>query len=595
MIVLPVLVLAVLGGRGLVEMQRNVLDQARSQAQAQCEKRVKELQMELMRLLAAHPVPGKFDDPPKPVPAERAVSVEMLKDSRGTRYKAAVDLSSRKPWTTESGLPTDVLREFQRWQELGPEGQALNAHFRQRLMEMVLVDRPSVVTPQILGAIDPGNTTGWRDTWQGVLRAQAYLRNRAVPEYRGAQLVFDEGPVPGAEKSGRRGAWLFGNGVGVIENGGPGMLAPDTLNWASERIYTGLMAQRGWQITPNINTGHFLDLENRWVEPTDLPWCQLRVVLGPEARQPAVGSRMVGVEVLASAGDVPVVTALLGKPELLFGEQQGFLWWFGLLLAVSVLSALTGLYMLRRSIMRERALSDMKTNFIASVTHELRAPVASMRLLAEGLEAGHVTGEEKRRDYFRLMVEECRRLGALIANVLDLSRIERGSREFRLEETDLPALVRDTVRLHGPRAESLRLVIDCDVAELDPPAVVDALAVQQALANLLDNALKFAPRGSCVTVRLEQHELQSWRLSVEDHGPGVPAAERSRIFDAFYRVGSELRRETQGVGIGLAIVKHIVDAHRGRVWVESEPNKRTLFIVEAPLAQPPPHGLHSDH
>jgi two-component system sensor histidine kinase ResE len=121
---------------------------------------------------------------------------------------------------------------------------------------------------------------------------------------------------------------------------------------------------------------------------------------------------------------------------------------------------------------------------------------------------------------------------------------------------------------------------------------VDGRAIQQALVNLIDNAIKHSPKGGCVTVELEvsdggvptiNHQLSTINLSVSDHGSGIPLEEQQKIFERFYRRGSELRRETQGVGIGLSIVKHIVEAHGGRIRVQSEVGKGSRFTIELPL------------
>jgi signal transduction histidine kinase len=210
-----------------------------------------------------------------------------------------------------------------------------------------------------------------------------------------------------------------------------------------------------------------------------------------------------------------------------------------------------------------------------------------LRLLSEALAEGRAEEPAKRREYAAFLVQETRRLGTLVENVLDFSRIEQGRKVYVPEPIHLPRLVRETVRILAPVAGERDVVFRVEVMPEGEGFEVsaDAAALQQALLNLVDNALKHAPTGSVVDVRLERgaDPRRPVRMSVRDAGPGIPAEDHQRIFERFYRRGSELRRETQGVGLGLAIVRHVVEGHRGRVWVESEPGRGAAFFVELPV------------
>jgi signal transduction histidine kinase len=255
------------------------------------------------------------------------------------------------------------------------------------------------------------------------------------------------------------------------------------------------------------------------------------------------------------------------------------------LIAASTLAALAGLFSARRSFYRQMRLNDLKSNFVSSVSHELRAPIASVRLMAEGLEREKIKEPEKQKEYFRFIGQECRRLSALVENVLDFSRIEQGRKQYEFEPTDVIKLVEETVKVMEPYAleknVSLVLQLDSQLSTLSPQLEVDGRAIQQALVNLIDNAVKHSPARSAVTIGLDVQKMKA-QLWVEDHGPGIPKKEHEKIFERFYRLGSELRRETQGVGIGLSIVKHIVEAHGGRVIVQSEIGKGSRFTIEMP-------------
>jgi len=274
----------------------------------------------------------------------------------------------------------------------------------------------------------------------------------------------------------------------------------------------------------------------------------------------------------------------------LYARQRQLQYIFGSLIGISTAAALVGFIAAYLAFRRQQELNDLKSNFVSSVSHELRAPIASVRLMAENLERGKIPGSAKQQEYYQFIVQECRRLSSLIENVLDFSRIEQGRKQYELEPTDLATLVRTTVHLMEPYAVEkgvcLRLESASQPASATLEANVDGRAIQQALVNLIDNAIKHSAAGQLVSVDLKLREgpgEPAVQASVADQGPGIPATEQEKIFERFYRRGSELRRETQGIGIGLSLVKHIMAAHGGRVTVQSSPGQGSRFTLEIPL------------
>jgi two-component system phosphate regulon sensor histidine kinase PhoR len=209
-----------------------------------------------------------------------------------------------------------------------------------------------------------------------------------------------------------------------------------------------------------------------------------------------------------------------------------------------------------------------------------------------------------RAEYLRLIARECRRLGQLIQNVLATRRLESDRREFLAEPLNLGRLVTETLAAFAPQAQEqdVRVVgpVDHLSATGTPNETVyevlgDSLALQQALTNLLDNALKHSLAGTMISVQLQPVDGgRRVRLSVLDQGPGVPPEDRERIFLRFVRRGSELRRETEGIGLGLALVRRTMELHGGRVWCEAgESNRGARFVLELPLESVPPLGIPS--
>ncbi len=271
----------------------------------------------------------------------------------------------------------------------------------------------------------------------------------------------------------------------------------------------------------------------------------------------------------ATEGGIRVMVSVADGDALLERERRQ-MWWFASMLLLALVGGGMGTSMAYRAYRQQGRLYEMQGSFLSSVSHELRAPLASVRMLVEGLERGVPSGEARRKTYLKLIARECHRLTALVQNVLDFSQQTQRGREYHFEECRVSDLVRATLAPFHLRAKerAVRLVyrskpVRC--RESVQTASLDPVAWQQVIVNLVDNALKHAPPKSTVWVELNLEETETLRLRVRDQGPGVPSEERVRVWQPFVRSGVELRREVAGVGIGLSIVKHVVEGHRGTV------------------------------
>jgi signal transduction histidine kinase len=227
-------------------------------------------------------------------------------------------------------------------------------------------------------------------------------------------------------------------------------------------------------------------------------------------------------------------------------------------------------------------LSRLKTEFISSVSHELRTPMASLQSLSELLGSGKVQDEAKRERLLHLMAGECGRLSRFVHNVLDFAKIEKDTKLYDLRTADLQPLVREVVDLCrlGTAAEGFK--IGAEMPDGPVPLEADHDAVRQALLNLMDNAIKYSESRKEITVRLVPGS-ENVEIQVQDQGIGIGPEDRERIFDAFFRAPSAARRNPKGVGLGLMIVKHIMDAHGGRIGLKSELGTGTTFSLIFPL------------
>jgi signal transduction histidine kinase len=224
----------------------------------------------------------------------------------------------------------------------------------------------------------------------------------------------------------------------------------------------------------------------------------------------------------------------------------------------------------------------MKSDFVSTVSHEFKSPLTSIRQLAEMLQAGRVPSRERRQEYYGVLVEQSSRLSALVANILDLARMEEGKKEFRFELSNVKDLLEETVSAARHRVAHSEFVIQCVVDEPLPKVLADRDAISQAISNLLDNAVKYS--GEAKTVNVKAFRSEKWvTVAVEDSGVGIPGEELDRVFDRFYRGGEGLTRSVKGSGLGLTLVKEVVQAHGGEIQVKSAPDRGSVFSIHLPI------------
>lgn len=256
------------------------------------------------------------------------------------------------------------------------------------------------------------------------------------------------------------------------------------------------------------------------------------------------------------------------------------------LMLLDTVVLLAGLGFAMRAASKELKISQMKSDFVSNVSHELRTPLSSIRVLGEFLRSGREIDPEKLRKYGEYIEAESTRLAKLINNILDFSKIESGQKTYRRQECQIEDIVAESLRVFEIRLTQRGFTIDIEAPEHPLPAVmVDPEAMGQAVSNLLDNAIKYS--GASRTIRLTLSEQDGFVVvGVTDFGIGIPKDDLKKIFDRFHRVSTGLVHDVKGSGLGLSLVKHIVDAHGGTVTVASEIGKGSTFTMRLPALDP---------
>jgi signal transduction histidine kinase len=254
-------------------------------------------------------------------------------------------------------------------------------------------------------------------------------------------------------------------------------------------------------------------------------------------------------------------------------------------LALNAVLIVTAILQLRR----EMALQKLRDEFVSSVSHELRTPLTQIRMFAETLLLDRVRSQEERRRSLEIIDREARRLGQLVENVLEFSRSERKAGSLSKEERELAPLIQEIVDDFASIVDAGQTGFECRL-EAGMVANVDPDAIRQVVINLLDNAVKYGPKHQRIVVGLEARAGQGV-IFVDDEGPGIPPADRKRIFAQFQRLERDRRSAIAGTGIGLCVLKDLVTRHGGKCWVVTGDRGGAKFVVELPLAAPAHAGL----
>lgn len=345
-----------------------------------------------------------------------------------------------------------------------------------------------------------------------------------------------------------------------------------------------------WQIAPARLTAIVAaasHVDREWMAPIRSTAGRQRVAIelvGADSRATQPGSARAGVVRTASETGLPwSLRATSADPAAETAELAARRGMIVGGLALVGLVLLASAYTIGRAMTRELETARLRSDFVAAVSHEFRSPLTAMNQVAELLATGRVANDERRDAYYGLLMRETQRLGRLVENLLDFGRSEAGSREPRRESVDLAALARETVEEFRQDASQRGYEIALSGADAALWIDADRDALGRALWNLLDNAVKYSPDCRTVWVSVSRDGSRAG-VAVRDAGVGIATGEQDEIFGKFIRGAAARSTGAKGTGLGLALVRHIVDDHGGDIRVSSEPGAGSTFTITLPAA-----------
>ena len=261
------------------------------------------------------------------------------------------------------------------------------------------------------------------------------------------------------------------------------------------------------------------------------------------------------------------------------GAKKGFLVLSLLILGVFIVAILSGGVLLTRAALKSQKDARQKTSFVSSVSHELKTPLTSIRMYAELLQSGRIKDGEKKNNYLSVIVTESERLTRLINNVLDFSRLEQKKKKYHFHQINMETLLKEIIETHKIRIQSHELEIITEIEKADYWIKTDRDALEQVVVNLIDNSIKYAGDGAYIKFVLVRKSRSEIWLKVCDDGPGIPANQKDRVFEKFYRIDNSLAAARSGSGLGLSIARQILKDLGGDLVLDEEINKGSCFTA----------------
>lgn len=471
----------------------------------------------------------------------------------------------------------------------------------------------------IVLALNQVRSTTVRIMTQAKLRAgqiAAQAADRAQDEIDGAlRSIADRSLRPGPRRDLHVPQWV--TGVMLFRDGSATVLLtppePDTVNDLAARLAARPAPSFGLRL-PNRTELHFTRVAGEpvvvaWYDTTDANSRPVTLAITIDSSALAdvlLGPTLAADEALELAPatqtggpwDQPVPGALKHwsiRPAdaFIIDQENSFLAQTLIhigLSSMALIAVLLTMWMLTRAVRREVSLAELKSNFVADVSHELKTPLALIRLYAETLQSGRVPTEEKRREYYDIITRESTRLTNLINNILDFARIEAGRKEYELQSIDPAEVIRQTYEAYRPQLEHAGFEHQLTLAPDLPRIDADKDAISQVLVNLINNAIKYSAEDKFLHVDVAT-DVRRGRggilISVHDRGIGIRPEDRAYLTEGFYRARDPHVRQQGGTGLGLALVRHIVEIHGGSLDVETRLVKGSTFRVFLPATSVP--------